>query len=274
MMRLTMAGREVAVCDWGRSFDPDRPSLLLLHGAGMDHTVWALQGRALAFHGCNALAPDLPGHGANADLDACARIEAHAEWLHRLLDILDLAEVTLVGHSMGALVALEAAAGDPRVRGLVLLGAALRMPVHPDLLEAARSDLPRAAALIVDWGFAPRSALGAQPVPGGWTPGAAAALLLRSRPGVLARDLAACNEYLHGPEAARAVSVPALVLAGVEDRMTPARAGGELARSLPRGGFRSLPGAGHMLMLERPREVLTELRGFLAERPARPAGAA
>ncbi len=264
-MRLPVAGREVALCDWGRGFAPERPSLLLLHGAGMDHTVWAFQGRALAFHGYNALAPDLPGHGANADLPPPARIEEHAGWLRELLDALDLGEVVLVGHSMGALVALEAAAADSRVRGLTLLGAAPRMPVHPDLAAAARDDLPRAAAFVTGWGFAPATALGAQPVPGGWMPGAATALLLRSPPGVLATDLAACDGYDHGEEAAAAVAVPALVLAGARDRMTPARAGAELARRLPRGGFVSLSDTGHMSMLERPREVFGYLRRFLAD---------
>lgn len=274
MRRVAVSGREVAVCDWGRPFDPGRPNVLLLHGAGMDHTVWAVQGRALAFHGFNALAPDLPGHGASADLPPATSIEEGAGWIVALLDALRIPEIVLVGHSMGALLALETAARDPRVTGLALLGAALRMPVHPDLLEAARNDLPRAAALITDWGFAPATALGAQPVPGGWMPGAATALLLRSRPGVLATDLAACDAYRRGEEAARAITAPALVLSGAGDRMTPARAGAELARTLPRGHFRSLPGAGHMPMIERPREVLAELREFLARREARRAGAA
>ncbi len=264
MMRLEVDGREVALCDWGRPFDRRRPSLLLVHGAGMDHSVWAVQGRTLAFRGFNALAPDLPGHGLATDLPPLATIEACAAWLRRLIDALGLAEVVLVGHSMGALVVLEAAATDRRVGGAVLLGAAARMPVHPELLEAARRDLPRAAALIVDWSFAPATALGAQPVPGGWIPGTATALLLRGRPGVLATDLAACDAYRRGEEAAAAVAAPALVLSGARDRMTPARAGAELARLLPHGRVRILPGTGHMPMLERPREVLAELRAFLA----------
>ena len=99
---------------WGRPLRPESPTALFVHGAGMDHTVWALQGRHLAFHGWNALAVDLPGHGRSRHLPAAGSIEAIAEGLAELIGA--ERQVTLVGHSMG------------------LLGAAARMPVHPDLL--------------------------------------------------------------------------------------------------------------------------------------------
>jgi len=264
-MELVVGGVEVHVADWGRSFDRSLPTALLIHGAGMDHTVWALQGRALAFHGTNALAPDLPGHGrSEASEGFGATIGERAAWLGRLVDEFGVDRIDLVGHSMGGLIALALAARDPRVRRLVLVGTAARMPVHPDLLQAARGDLPKAAALIVDWAFAAERKLGGQAVPGAWTPMAAMRLLLASRPGVLAGDLTACDAYGGGEAAARQADMPALVVTGAEDRMTPPRAGKQLAELLPRGRFLAFSGAGHMPMVERPRELLAELRRFLA----------
>ena len=104
----------------------------------MDHIVWALQARSLAHRGRAVLALDLPGHGRSAG-PALTSIAEMAAWLIRFLDAAGIAQAALCGHSMGALIALAAAASAPdRVRRLALLGVAARMPVHPDLLAAAR----------------------------------------------------------------------------------------------------------------------------------------
>ncbi|GBD43733.1 Dihydrolipoyllysine-residue acetyltransferase component of acetoin cleaving system [bacterium HR40] len=266
-MRLVCEDRRVHVADWGRGFDPARPTVIFLHGAGMDHSVWAFQARALAFAGHNALAPDLPGHGrSEPHPDFGPTIDERARWLARLADALGLAAYAVVGHSMGGLLGLALAARDPRVRRLALVSTAARMPVHPALLEAARHDLPRAAAMIVDWAFAPARRLGAQAVPGSFAPMWAMRLLLASAPGVLAADLEACDRWRASAEAAARVGAATVALAGSEDRMTPVRACEELAAMLPEGGFERLPGCGHMPMVEAPRALLAALRGFLERR--------
>src|SRR6185437_11043963 len=93
----------------GKPFDPAQPSVVFLHGAGMDHTVWALQTRWFAHHGRNVLALDLPGHGRSAG-PPLASIEAMAELVAETLAAARLGPAALIGHSMGALVAVEAAA--------------------------------------------------------------------------------------------------------------------------------------------------------------------
>src|SRR6266508_3649986 len=95
-----------------RAIDPARPSVVFIHGAANDHSVFALQSRYFAHHGRNVLAVDLPGHG-RSDPPALASIESIADWLAPLLDATGIRETALVGHSMGALAALEAAARMP-----------------------------------------------------------------------------------------------------------------------------------------------------------------
>jgi pimeloyl-ACP methyl ester carboxylesterase len=120
------------------------------------------------------------------------------------------------------------------------------MPVHPDLLTAARDDLPAAAALIAKWGHSDSAR--AEPA----MPAATRHLLERSPPGVLHADLAACDAYADGAAHAATVACPAVLVLGAEDRMTPAKAGRKLAASVTGAQVVELAGVGHMMLAEAP----------------------
>jgi pimeloyl-ACP methyl ester carboxylesterase len=241
----------------------DHPAVVLLHGAGMDHSVWAWQSRALTQRGDAVLAVDLPGHGRSEGppLDT---VEALSDWLARLLDEAGIERAALAGHSLGALIALDTAARHAgRVRTLALVGAAARMPVHPALLQAAYDNQPAAIAMINLWGHGQRAQVGGCPVPGVWMTGLGQRLLERAGPGVLHAGLAACDGYRDGAERAPAVRCPTVVIAGERDRMTSAKAGRALAALIPGAAMVMIPAAGHMLMIERPRQTLDALRAIL-----------
>lgn len=262
-MDLSVDGRAVFAATGGRPFDPALPAIVFIHGAGMDHSVWSLQTRYFAHHGRGVLALDLPGHGRSAGpgLDG---IEPMAAWLGRLLDAAGLERAALVGHSMGALVALGAAAAlGQRVRALALLGAASRMPVHPDLLAAAKADDRLACDLVTSWGHGPAGHLGGNRAPGLWLMGGAERVLERAGPGGLFRDLAACDAYDGAAAAAARVACPCLVLIGAADRMTPAKAGRALAGRIESARVVEIPACGHMTMRERPDQTLDALRTVL-----------
>jgi pimeloyl-ACP methyl ester carboxylesterase len=218
----------------------------------MDESVWDPQLAALGARGISAIAPAFPGHGLSPGI-AQDQITALATWVLHLTDALGLKRWALVGHSMGALVALEAAAqAQGRVVGLALIGAALRMKVNPELMTAAREDLTRAAAMIAKWGHGTAAQLDGR------------AELERQRlasspPGVLATDLSACAAYEGAAAASSHIHCPAVVIAGAEDRMTPPKLGRALAEALPTGEFVEIAGAGHMLMAEAPEAVADAL---------------
>lgn len=260
-MRFAFDGRSAFATTGGRPFDASLPAVVFVHGAGMDHSVWALQTRFFAWHGRGVLALDLPGHGSS-DGPAEATIPAMADWIARALTALGLASAAVVGHSMGALVALDLAARHGgMVERLALLGAGRRMPVHPDLLALAARDDPGAFELIAAWGHGRRGRVGGHRAPGLWMRGASVRLLGHARPGVLYGDLAACAAYDAGPVAA-IVRCPALVLIGTEDRMTPPREGRALASAIPGAAVVELAGAGHMMMVEAPDATLDALKAF------------
>jgi pimeloyl-ACP methyl ester carboxylesterase len=254
----------IAISTYGRAVVRGARTAVLVHGAGMDQSVWTLQGRYLAFHGWNAVAVDLPGHGRARGQPPLRSIGEIAEWLAALIEAIGAERAAVIGHSMGALAALELAARYPtRVSQLALLGAAATMPVHPELLELAGRHDRKAVELICDWAFGMRGHMGGSALPGGWLMGTARELLLRGDPAVLAIDLAACQEYRHGDRAAAAVRCPTLVLVGAEDRMTPPRAGRALAERIAGAGCVEIAEAGHMMMVEQPEATLSELRRFM-----------
>jgi pimeloyl-ACP methyl ester carboxylesterase len=262
-MELSVAGQRVYAGTGGRAFDPDIPLVVFLHGAGLDHTVWALPARYFAHRDRAVLAVDLPGHGKSGGA-ALAGIAEIADWVAKLLDEAGVEKAALAGHSMGALVALEAAARHGgRVRALALLGAAPKMPVHPDLLAAAAADDHAALDMMTSWSYGPAGQLGGARVPGAWLMGGGERLLERVRPGVLSADLAACNAYDGGMDAAAKVACPALVVMGAEDRMTPAKAGAKLAAAIPGARSVVIPNCGHMMLAEKPDEILDALKTIL-----------
>ena len=262
-MRVHVGGGEVYCYTGTRPIDPSRPSVVFVHGAANDHSVFALQSRYFAHHGRNVLAVDLPGHGrsAGAPLDS---VEAIAEWIPRLLDATGILEVALVGHSLGALVALEAAARfNTRISRIALLGPAVPMTVSEALLDAARADDHVAFEMIAAWSHSAGKQLGGNAVPGMWMMGTALRLMERSRPGALHVDLRACNEYASGFAAAAAVRCPALLLVGARDVMTPPKVAQGLADALAEKRVVTLPDCGHAMMAEQPDAVLDALAAFL-----------
>src|SRR5689334_25292911 len=102
-MQLSVNGNEVFVATGGKPFDPSLPAVLFLHGAGFDHSTWALHTRWFAHHGYSVLAPDLPGHGRSAG-PSLPSIAAMVDWTAALLGMLKVRKAQLIGHSMGSLI--------------------------------------------------------------------------------------------------------------------------------------------------------------------------
>jgi len=267
-VRVTVAGDAVYGYTGSRAFDPDVPTIVFVHGAAQDHGVWALQSRYFAHHRRNAVAVDLPGHG-RSDGKPLASVPAIADWLFALLDALRVDRVALVGHSMGALAALDAAGRGPdRITRLALLGPSVPMPVSDPLLDAARRDDHVAFEMINGWSFSPSDQLGGNRLPGVWMTGNALRLMERSRPGVLHTDLLACHSYADGLKAAARVGCPVLLILGARDQMAPAKNAAALRDALHDKRVLTIPDCGHSLMTEAPDAVLDALREFLVDSAA------
>lgn len=244
----------------GRAFDPTRPTAVLIHGAGMDHTVWVLQTRYIAYHGRNVLAVDLPGHG-RSEGPALLSVEEMADWVSQFLELMDISDAAVVGHSMGSLVAIELAARLPEIiKSTVLLSTAMPMAVSDDLLNAAKNNEHDAIDMITIWGHSRGAQLGGHRVPGLWMTGGAERLLEQAAKNVLYADLNACHTYQDGLQAASRIRCPVLLMVGKEDRMTSPRAARVLVDAIPGCTMEIIEECGHMMMIEEPDQVLDHIR--------------
>jgi len=258
-MHLQVNGVDIYCATGGKAFDPKLPLVVFLHGAGFDHTAWQLLARWFAHRGAAVLAPDLPGHGMSGG-KPLRSIGEMANWTAALIEAAGSKQATIIGHSMGSLIALETAARHlHRVSDLALICVGAAMPVSPHLLRAAADNDRAAIDMINLWGHGHRASLGGSLAPGSWMLGGAEKVLERAGPGVLHADLAACNDYKGALAAAGKLTVPVTFVLGERDAMTPAKSGFELAAALPNARVVTLAGAGHMLTAERPDEVLAAI---------------
>ena len=256
-MEIQVDGESIYLYTGARAFVPQQPSILFIHGGGLDHTVWVLQSRYFAHHGFNALAVDLPGHG-RSDGTPPSSITAYADWIVRLLDALGIQKASVTGHSMGSLVALETAARHPgRETHLGLVGIATPMPVADVLLDAAEQNQHAAFDMINIWGHT-IGQIGGHRAPGMWMMGGAVRLLERAPPGILYNDLKACDDYELGESGKRVECATSLIL-GELDMMSPPKRAQTIADDIAERRIVIVPKCGHMLMAERPDEVLDAL---------------
>lgn len=274
-MKLQVQGRTAYAYTGGRPFDPALPCVVFIHGALNDHSVWTLLARWFAHHGHGVLAVDLPAHGRSAGPPP-ASVEDAADWVLALLDAAGAARAALVGHSLGSLIALEAAArAGPRASHLVMVGTAYPMAVSEALLTASRETPLRAIDMVTALSHSTLAAKPSFPGPGTWLQGAARALMRRvlqdgpsgSGAQVLGgnlfhHDFSLCNRYANGQAAAASVPCPVTLVLGERDQMTLPRMARDIGQAL-RAEVRTVR-AGHAVMAEAPDEVLHALRTALS----------
>jgi pimeloyl-ACP methyl ester carboxylesterase len=231
------------------------PALVLIHGAGGSHLHWPPQLRRL--DGATVYALDLPGHG-RSDSPGHDNIPDYVTAVIRFLDAVQINQAVLMGHSMGGAIAQMSGLTYPeRVAGLVLVGTGARLRVAPAILEGIREDPETAFDLVTRYA---------------WALGAPKDLVQLGRetlaetpPEVIYGDYAACDRF-DIMDRLDEIRVPALVIAGTADRLTPQKYGVYLADRLPDAQLVTIEGGGHMMMLEQPDRVAGAVAEFLQDR--------
>jgi pimeloyl-ACP methyl ester carboxylesterase len=265
-MQLSVQGRTAYAYTGGKPLDAALPCVVFIHGALHDHSVWTLLARWFAHHGHAVLAVDQPGHVRSAG-PVLPDVEALADWVLALLDAAGVERAALVGHSMGSLIALEAAAHAPdRVTHLAMLGTAYPMKVSAALLDMARDSPLKAIDMTNAFSHSTFAAKPSYPGPGSWLHGGNRALMRRVQAGqsevnLFHHDFSVCDRYANGMQAAALVRCPVSLIVGEHDQMTSPKLTREIALAL-KAQVHRVP-AGHSMMSEAPDAVLALLRSAL-----------
>jgi pimeloyl-ACP methyl ester carboxylesterase len=246
------------VC-WGNNgrFLPDRKTLVFIHGSGGSHTDWILQYTPLKDL-FNIAALDLPGHG-QSDGPGEQDVPAYVAWVKRILEMLGIAKPVLIGHSLGAAICLSFAIhyGDAAA-AVVPVSGGVRMPVNPAIFEGLKQDPAAIIGLIARFSIAKENRERLS--------GLIKENLARVNPEIIHGDFTACDK-LDIMEAVAGIRMPALVVCGAEDKMTPPALSQYLGENIPEARLALIPGAGHFVMLENPEVFNAALTDFVNSLP-------
>lgn len=233
-----------------------RDPLILIHGAGGSYLYWPPEIRHLS--GGSILAIDLPGHGESSG-DVEESIEAYVLAMVEFLDNLEINQAVLAGHSMGSAIAQRMSLDDPdRVNGLILIGAGAKLGVHPQLVQdcGREETYPKAVSQIMEWSFSQQADQKLVRL--------AAERMVEMSPAVLVADFKACNAFDIRDQVGE-IKQPTLIICGEDDQMTPVRFSEYLAERIRGSRLEVIPGAGHMVMLEKPEIVAKLVDDFMDE---------
>ena len=242
--------------------DPGAPPVLLIHGLGWDHTLWAALVDPLVHGGYRVLAPDLRGMGQSDKPAGAYSIDLYSRDMAAILDALAVGDVAIVGFSLGGMIAAALACADSRVTRLVL--ACCTLHSEPESERATEAMLARAqenGPLV----FAQEQAEAIWAPHWAATHPGAVADFIRRRAGMDQPALHRAFRSSYGVDlraACSALRVPALVMAADRDPFVPGAMARAVTNAMSGAAFQSFP-AGHMVPLERPKQFETALLTFL-----------
>lgn len=246
------------------------PAVLLIHGVGMQAAVWEPQIAFLAPR-FDVIAIDMLGHGGSSLPPEDVALADYADQVRSVLDAVGIESAHIVGHSMGALVALEFALSDAaRVKSVVALNAVFRRNS-----EQRSSVAQRLAALEKSAGEAGTEQTIARwfgnPVPDKWAAAAERvhALLAEADPVGYLRTyrLFSVSDSAHEGRLPT-LALPALFMTGEHDPNSSPSMSRTMAALAPHGSFDVVPGERHMMSLTAPDEVNRRLAAFFSRSEA------
>ena len=256
-MIFQIENKNIHASDAGQGIDPQKETIVFLHGSGLSHIVWSLTEQFFSNKNFNVLSVDLPGHG-NSDGPCLDSIEKIVDWLEKVFKKLNLKNLILIGHSQGCLEILEYAFKyKERLKKLVFVGGSNKMPVHPDLIDLAQNGDSDAVKLMMKWGYEGSKAfIGGNPVK---------KIINSAREirEVLAVDLKACNNYKNGEESLKKIDCPTLCIFGDLDKMVPVKIGLKMSEQIKNSETKIISDCGHMIIFEKAFEMRQIVKEFL-----------
>ena len=240
MITQTLRDMGIGFKAGSEDFVANRPTLVMIHGAGGNSQIWQNQTRPLR-KSVNTFALDLPGHGESAG-KAQSDLDAYAQWSVEVIRTVFDEPPFLMGHSMGGAIVQQAALSNPDlIKGIILVGTGPRLQVAPMFLEGLQKNFEEIVDTII--GFAYASGADPRLIKEG------AKLMKEPGADVVHGDFSACNRF-DLQNQIKDINLPCLILCGNEDKLTPPSLSKKLNESIEGSRMEILPDAGHMVMIE------------------------
>ena len=238
-------------------FSEGRKGIVFVPGSGGNHTLWENQYKALQGE-FNVASVNLPGHGLSGGAGE-RDVMRYVEWVKKTIGALGLRGPVLVGHSLGAALSMNFAIHEGwLLSAIVPVGGGVKMPVNPMILEKIHTDLPSVISMVVKFAISKpnRDSVGPYLQEG----------LENVNPDVLYGDLYACDRMNIEAEVGK-IAIPALVVCGDDDKMTPPDLARFIADTVPGARLALIDGAGHYVMREKPEAFNRVLAEFVRGLP-------
>ena len=285
MPKVDIKNHEISYSFNGISRGINKPTIVLIHGAGGQEIDWPRAWRSANFQAKSAgltpsnqgviklfnaglddysiYAVDLPGHG-KSNGKSKSSIDEYSTDVLDFLEAMELENVCLVGHSMGAAIALNASLSQHwRVCSVVAIGGASKMIVNNAILEGLQNTFEATVDDIVKYSWHKKTgAIADSHQMAIYFREKAKQRILNAGSKTVHGDFLACSRFDLGKRLGE-ILVPVLVIASDCDRMVPLNVSREMAGKLPNAKFVTLEGCGHFQHIEQTSRVATELSNFL-----------
>jgi pimeloyl-ACP methyl ester carboxylesterase len=225
-------------------------SIILVHGSGAYGDIWRYQTK----HFPNSHAVNLPGHPHGQILSS---VERCADWLKKYMEGRGYRDVILGGHSLGGAITLMYAIRYPQdLKGIIVISSGARLRVHPRYLmtceEATTGDRRQWYQMVEEiYRFTPndykQEIVEKQKAIG---------------PAVMLNDFLACDKF-DIMEKVQQIRLPALIICGELDIMTPVKYSNYLAAKISNSKLVVIPEATHLALAEKPKEVNKAIEDFV-----------
>jgi pimeloyl-ACP methyl ester carboxylesterase len=236
-------------------FDPKRPTIVFIHGAGLSKAFWQQQLNGLA-DSVNSVALDLPGHGDSRGKGEVT-VTAYAQRLAQFIDSLSVPAPFVCGHSLGGAIVLQLLLEfTAQLGGGILIGSGARLRVLPSIFAQIEDDYTGYVDFLAQQGAS------AQTDPRLITP--TLDIVAACPPVITLGDFHACDRF-DILDALPKIKLPVLIISAVDDRFSPPKYSEHMARHIPNAQLVTIQRAGHLAPVEQPEAINQALMAFVRD---------
>ncbi len=235
------------------NYSRDSDCIVLIHGEGCDHAFWGKIPEGLVHMGFSPVCIDLPQHGKSREGLFTQSLPTYADAVIKVIKKLRCSKISLVGHSMGGIIALlveKEMREKEKIANLLLISSNIYSPSHMYLNTYLSRYPSKAFEYLLKHGFAPRNRRKGKEF--------LKKIFEQENLKIFQRDVA-LMENTSLLNVLSKTKTPMVVLSGEKDGITPPEDVDAMIGNLPNATHIIIPSVGHYLPIERPSLLIAQI---------------